>query len=132
MPAVVTHTVGQSTGGNNSLVAATATVNISRESPGSDAPAVAAGGSGRVFLSHWDGTHDAFSHATAVVAVEVAGGPALVSAVATIHMIDNTSANLLWASWGSPAVLTAAQIAELKTYSEVVQHLIRGGPVTPK
>jgi len=37
---------------------------------------------------------------------------------------NTTSANLLWQSWGSPPVPTAAQIEELKTYSEIVPHLL--------
>jgi hypothetical protein len=121
VPTVVTHGPGQSTGGNESLVAATATVNVSTDEGTSSAVV----GSGRVFLSHWDGTHDAYSHATAVVTLEVTGSKTHASSTASIHMIDNTtSANLLWQSWGSPPVPTSAQLAELRTYSEIVPHLV--------
>ena len=124
VPAEVFHGVGQSTGGNESLIAATATVNITSDTQS------ALSGSGRVFLSHWDATHDAYAHSTAVVTLEVAGVK-LVSSTASVHMIDNTtSANLLWQSWGSPPVPSAKQLAELKTYSEVVPHLAPWEPST--
>eukprot|EP01052_Picozoa_sp_SAG31_P054977 SAG31_NODE_14923_length_780_cov_1.469897_1_plen_175_part_00 len=119
VPTVVTHGAGQSTGGNESLVAATSTVNVSANTES------AISGTGRVFLSHWDGTHDAYSHATAIVTLEVTGVPATISSTVTVHMVDNTtSANLLWQSWGSPSVPTSAQLAELKEYSEVVPRLV--------
>ena len=115
VPAVVTHGPGQMVGANGSLIAATATVNATAGE--------AAVGSARVFLSHWDGTHDAWAHSTGVVSVEVTGGGD--SETAQVYMIDNTtSANLLWQSWGSPPVPTAEQIDELKTYSEVKPHLL--------
>ena len=118
VPAVVTHGPGQMTGGNGSMIAATATVNATAGE--------AAEGSGRVFLSHWDGTHDAWSHSTGVVSLEVTGGnDASGSETAQVYMIDNTtSANLLWQSWGSPPVPTAKQIDELKNYSEIKPHLL--------
>ena len=120
VPSVVTHGAGQSTGGNESLVAATTTVNVTLAT----AAAAASPGSGRVFLSHWDGTHDAYSHNAAAVTLEVVGAQ-VTSASASVHMIDNaTSANLLWQDWGSPPVPTSAQIAELKTFSQVVPTLV--------
>eukprot|EP00662_Eupelagonemidae_sp_cell21_P016518 gene16518-56753_t len=81
VPATVRSGGGQSTGGNQSVVAATATANASA--------AGVAQGSGRVFLSHWDNPSPppsptplpipmgwAADHATAAVTLSVTGGAA--------------------------------------------------------
>ena len=93
LPTTVSHGPGQSTGGNQSVVGATATVNCSGSSV-DDADGLApTPGSARVFLSHWDATHDAYAHATAVVTLEVAGAEASgTSDTATVHMIVSTTA----------------------------------------
>lgn len=103
LPTAVTHGPGQSTGGNQSVIAATTTINVTTTAnlgmtSGRKLSMVA--GSARVFLSHWDGTHDAWAHATAVVSLEVtvaADSDDASSETAEVFMIDNTtSANLLW------------------------------------
>ena len=100
VPTTVTHGPGQSTGGNQSVIAATTTVNATMGKKTDLDKLSMVVGSARVFLSHWDGTHDAFAHATAVVSLEVmvsANSDEASSATAEVFMIDNTtSANLLW------------------------------------
>jgi hypothetical protein len=106
VPATVTHGPGQSTGGNQSVIAATATVNATTttvaaaDADADDSELSIVAGSGRVFLSHWDGCHDAYAHATAVVTLEVTVSVGTLEAgseAAELYMIDNsTSANLLW------------------------------------
>jgi len=89
LPTTVSHGPGQSTGGNQSVVAATATVNCSGNSADVDGVAPTPG-SARVFLSHWDAIHDAYAHATAVVTLEVAGAASR-GDTATVHMIVSTT-----------------------------------------
>jgi hypothetical protein len=100
VPTTVTHGPGQSTGGNQSVIAATTTMNATMDGMADTGKLSMVVGSARVFLSHWDGTHDAFAHATAVVSLEVmvsAHSNEASSETAEVFMIDNTtSANLLW------------------------------------
>ena len=105
LPTAVTHGPGQSTGGNQSVIAATTTINVTATTTAqlgmaSGRKTSMVAGTARVFLSHWDGTRDAWAHATAVVSLEVtvaANSDEASSETAEVFMIDNTtSANLLW------------------------------------
>ena len=108
------------------LVSAVTTVNTTTTA--------ARGGSARVFLSHWDASGAAANHSAVTVTVTLhcptpgaaPNGPSGIcprpgaGGGSQLHMIDGSiSANERWAAMGSPAVPSSAQLAELKTYSEV-------------
>merc|ERR1712187_428159 len=120
LPTSVQHDDRQSTGGNQSLVTATATVNLTN---GTNS-VLDSYSNANVFLSHWDASGAANTHRSALVTVALVGsGTSL--ARTKLWMIDNTtSAQLLWQSWGSPAVPTSEQISELKAYSEVIPRMV--------
>lgn len=114
------------------LIAATTTFNLTSAPAAGPSAGGGAGalepGTGRLFLSHWDASGAAVNHSDVAVTITIHCGAATPSTCPTaganggsqVYLIDESvAANQLWASMGSPAVPTAAQLEQLKARSEL-------------
>ena len=115
------------------LIAATTTFNLTSAPAAGPSAGAGAGalepGTGRLFLSHWDASGAAVNHSDVAVTITIHCGAATPRSTcptaganggSQVYLIDESvAANQLWASMGSPAVPTAAQLEQLKARSEL-------------